>query len=104
MAVAAIASAALVGFGAAAPAAQAAGTSADSVRVSGPDGGAQFAVDGVRIRACASLGCTVLGLGYRNHVVGWYCQEDQNGFVHIHDWTTGVDGWASNQLMYYYCD
>ncbi|MEE1929506.1 SH3 domain-containing protein [Streptomyces sp. TRM 70351] len=79
--------------------AQGSGTAAD-----GPYGGAQFHTDGVRIRSCASTSCAVLGLGYRSHHVGYYCNSYTNGWVHIKDFTTGVDGWASAQYLYYYCD
>ncbi|MER6345968.1 SH3 domain-containing protein [Streptomyces sp. NPDC001595] len=75
-----------------------------TVQADDPAGGAQFNADGVRIRSCPSLSCTVLGLGYRDHFVSWYCGQIENGFVHILDRTTGVDGWASAQYLYYYCD
>ncbi|MEU7409240.1 MULTISPECIES: SH3 domain-containing protein [Streptomyces] len=69
-----------------------------------PSGGAVFVGDGVRIRSCPSTGCGVKGLGYRSHFVGWYCGEVQNGFAHIYDFTTKVDGWAATQYLSYYCD
>ncbi|GLP65093.1 hypothetical protein TUSST3_17130 [Streptomyces sp. TUS-ST3] len=69
-----------------------------------PSGGAMFFADGVRIRSCPSTSCGVKGLGYRSHAVGWYCGEVQNGFAHIYDFTTGVDGWAATQYLSYYCD
>jgi hypothetical protein len=77
---------------------------APAVQADDPAGGAQFNADGVRIRSCPSVDCTVLGLGYRSHFVSWYCGQIQNGFVHILNRTTGVDGWASAQYLYYYCD
>jgi hypothetical protein len=67
-----------------------------------PYGWAQFAVDGARIRACAGE-CTVLGLGYKSHAAGWYCGEVVNDYAHIRDWTTGVDGWVHESLVYYGC-
>jgi len=79
-------------------------TTVRAVMADDPAGGAQFNADGVRIRSCPSIDCTVLGLGYRSHFVSWYCGQIQNGFVHILDRTTNVDGWASAQYLYYYCD
>ena len=112
IAVVALAAAAMLGAGAMAPSAQAATaqpqavqTAAQPAQAAGiPYGGAQFNTDGVRIRSCPDLNCTVLGLGYRSHHVAWYCLEHQNGFVHILDYTTGVDGWSSDQLTWYWCD
>ncbi|GIG55928.1 hypothetical protein Lfu02_03000 [Longispora fulva] len=66
-------------------------------------GWAQFRAEGVRIRSCASTGCPALGLGYTSHFVNWYCFESSNGFIHIHDNTTGVDGWSSDSLLWYGC-
>ena len=105
IAVVALAGAAMLGAFSVAPAAQAAPAQPRPAQAAGiPYGGAQFNTDGVRIRSCASTGCTVLGLGYTSHQVAYYCGEHVNGFVHILDYTTGVDGWSSDQLTWYWCD
>ena len=64
----------------------------------------QWRGEGIWIRACASTSCTVLGLGYSSHTAGWYCGEVSNGFAHIYDFTTAVDGWVSTSWIYYGCD
>ncbi|WP_330285458.1 hypothetical protein [Streptomyces sp. NBC_00576] len=90
---------------AAAPAAaDTSGAATGTAQANEPSGGAVFFGDGVRIRSCASTSCSVKGLGYRSHFVGWYCGEVQNGFAHIYDFTTEVDGWAATQYLSYYCD
>ncbi|MEV4760820.1 hypothetical protein AB0J86_37745 [Micromonospora sp. NPDC049559] len=100
-----LAAAAATAVAAAAPATAAAATNATVAQ--DPADASGFVIwrgEGVRIRACASTSCTVLGLGYSSHVAGWYCQEVANGFAHIHNFTTGVDGWVSTSLIYYGCD
>jgi hypothetical protein len=92
-----------------APSAQAAapGPGTSAALSSDPADAAGFVIwrgEGIRIRACASTSCTVLGLGYSSHVAGWYCQEETATFAHIHDFTTGVDGWVSRDWIYYGCD
>jgi hypothetical protein len=68
--------------------------------------GAQFTADGVRIHSCASLSCTVVGLGYKSNTVRVYCLNTpyKNGFVHIDDLTTGVSGWSAEQYVLWGCD
>ncbi|MBN9620038.1 MAG: hypothetical protein J0H43_09950 [Actinobacteria bacterium] len=68
--------------------------------------GAQFTGNGVRIHSCASESCTTVGLGYKDQTVGVICVNPvaENGFVHIHDETTNVIGWASEQYVTWACD
>lgn len=102
--------AALIGAMAAAGPSSAAPVAAPSRPVAAPNGNddqfgfAEFTGDGVRIRSCASTRCTVLGLGYRTHWVSWHCGEWANGYVHILDNTTHVDGWSSVAYTNVGCD
>lgn len=97
-----LAAAAVTALATAAPAA-AAPTTKTSVVMSDPAGFVIWRGEGIRIRACASASCTVLGLGYSSHDAGFYCGEVTNGFAHIHNFTTGVDGWVSTSWIYYGC-